>query len=76
MNRTNVDSETNPRFNGRAMLGAALAASSASRDAVTQPRRESLDAEIGRILTEDTAENLAILGEFAHTTNDGLDGEE
>lgn len=45
----------------------------AAREAVARARRERLDAEIGRILAEDADENLAILGEFAHTMADGLD---
>ncbi len=48
----------------------------AARDAVARARRARLDAEIGRILAEDAEENLAILGEFAHTMSDGLDGDD
>lgn len=45
----------------------------AARDAVARLRRERVDAEVGRILAEDAAENLALLAEFAHTMADGLD---
>jgi len=46
----------------------------AAREAVARARRARLDAEIGSILAEDAEENLAMLGEFAHTMADGLDG--